>query len=167
MRIIATLAQPDLGRGLCLRQFDLHQTQGNPPPGRLHARLLRRLRRHEGDRVPGVFCGRLSHQRPGTPQAYATRMLEIVDLDFKRDAFANTLSRGQTQRLGLARVAAARSAGPAAGRTPQRPRSAGPDRNAQSAAHAWAKWARRSSSPATSCPNWPTSATRSASSTAA
>lgn len=31
-------------------------------------------------------------------------MLEIVDLDFKRDAMANTLSRGQTQRLGLARV---------------------------------------------------------------
>lgn len=31
-------------------------------------------------------------------------MLEIVDLDFKRNAFANTLSRGQTQRLGLARV---------------------------------------------------------------
>ena len=31
-------------------------------------------------------------------------MLEIVDLAFKRDAFATTLSRGQTQRLGLARV---------------------------------------------------------------
>jgi len=31
-------------------------------------------------------------------------MLEIVDLDFKRDGYANTLSRGQTQRLGLARV---------------------------------------------------------------
>jgi ABC-2 type transport system ATP-binding protein len=31
-------------------------------------------------------------------------MLEIVDLNFKRDAFANTLSRGQTQRLGLART---------------------------------------------------------------
>jgi len=31
-------------------------------------------------------------------------MLETVDLAFKRDAFANTLSRGQTQRLGLARV---------------------------------------------------------------
>ena len=31
-------------------------------------------------------------------------MLELVDLDFKRDAFANTLSRGQTQRLGLART---------------------------------------------------------------
>lgn len=31
-------------------------------------------------------------------------MLDIVDLDFKRDAMANTLSRGQTQRLGLART---------------------------------------------------------------
>lgn len=31
-------------------------------------------------------------------------MLEVVDLVFKRDAYANTLSRGQTQRLGLARV---------------------------------------------------------------
>ena len=31
-------------------------------------------------------------------------MLEIVDLAFKRDAYATTLSRGQTQRLGLARV---------------------------------------------------------------
>ena len=31
-------------------------------------------------------------------------MLEIVDLAFKRDGFANTLSRGQTQRLGLART---------------------------------------------------------------
>ena len=31
-------------------------------------------------------------------------LLEVVDLDFKRDAYANTLSRGQTQRLGLART---------------------------------------------------------------
>jgi len=31
-------------------------------------------------------------------------MLDVVDLNFKRDAYANTLSRGQTQRLGLARV---------------------------------------------------------------
>jgi ABC-2 type transport system ATP-binding protein len=41
------------------------------------------------------------------PQARRKRcneMLEVVDLDFKRDAFANTLSRGQTQRLGLART---------------------------------------------------------------
>jgi len=31
-------------------------------------------------------------------------MLDVVDLAFKRDAYANTLSRGQTQRLGLGRV---------------------------------------------------------------
>lgn len=31
-------------------------------------------------------------------------LLELVDLDFKRDAYADKLSRGQTQRLGLARV---------------------------------------------------------------
>ena len=31
-------------------------------------------------------------------------MLDVVDLAFKRDAYATTLSRGQTQRLGLARV---------------------------------------------------------------
>ena len=37
-------------------------------------------------------------------RAKCDEMLEVVDLDFKRDAFANTLSRGQTQRLGLARV---------------------------------------------------------------
>lgn len=32
------------------------------------------------------------------------RVLDLVDLTFKRDEMANTLSRGQTQRLGLARV---------------------------------------------------------------
>jgi hypothetical protein len=93
-------------------------------------------------------------------------MLQIVDLDFKRDAYANTLSRGQTQRLGPGPHAAARPAGAAAGRTAQRPRPARPHRDAEPAA-ALGRWARRSSSPATSCPNWPTSATRSASSTAA
>ncbi|RIK79638.1 MAG: multidrug ABC transporter ATP-binding protein [Planctomycetota bacterium] len=31
-------------------------------------------------------------------------LLDLVDLDFKRDAYADKLSRGQTQRLGLARV---------------------------------------------------------------
>ena len=40
---------------------------------------------------------------PGRRQV-CDQMLDLVDLDFKRNAFANTLSRGQTQRLGLARV---------------------------------------------------------------
>ena len=42
--------------------------------------------------------------RAGRRRRICDRMLQLVDLDFKRDAFANTLSRGQTQRLGLARV---------------------------------------------------------------
>ncbi|KAA1260341.1 putative ABC transporter ATP-binding protein YbhF [Rubripirellula obstinata] len=39
-----------------------------------------------------------------TRRKRVNEMLDIVDLDFKRDAYANTLSRGQTQRLGLART---------------------------------------------------------------
>ncbi|MCG8648207.1 MAG: ABC transporter ATP-binding protein [Pirellulales bacterium] len=39
-----------------------------------------------------------------TRKKRVNEMLDVVDLDFKRDAFANTLSRGQTQRLGLART---------------------------------------------------------------
>ncbi len=37
-------------------------------------------------------------------RARCEELLGLVDLGFKRDAQANTLSRGQTQRLGLARV---------------------------------------------------------------
>jgi ABC-2 type transport system ATP-binding protein len=42
--------------------------------------------------------------RPPKRRAICDEVLDLVDLDFKRDAYANTLSRGQTQRLGLARV---------------------------------------------------------------
>ena len=41
---------------------------------------------------------------PNARRKRCDEMLEVVDLEFKRDAYANTLSRGQTQRLGLARV---------------------------------------------------------------
>lgn len=41
---------------------------------------------------------------PQSRRKRCNEMLEVVDLDFKRDAYANTLSRGQTQRLGLART---------------------------------------------------------------
>ncbi len=53
-------------------------------------------------------------------------MLELVDLGYKRDALVTSLSRGMTQRLGLARVLAARSAGAFARRTGQRARSSRP-----------------------------------------
>ena len=151
----------DLGRGRRLRLLDLHASQGDPPPHRLHARLLRRLRRHEGDRVPGVFRRRLSHQGPGAAE------------DLQRDAGPGRPGL-QARRLrhqplprhdaaaGPGPRAAARSQGAAAGRAGQRPGPARADRDPRPARRSSASWARRSWSPATSCPSWPTSATRSA-----
>ena len=37
-------------------------------------------------------------------RAICEEKLELVDMTFKRDAYASQLSRGQTQRIGLARV---------------------------------------------------------------
>ena len=56
--------EPELGRGHRLRLLDLHRIQGDPPGHRLHARFLRRVRRHEGDRVPRVLRVGLPDQGP-------------------------------------------------------------------------------------------------------
>ena len=66
-------AQPELGRGERVRVLDLHRVEGDPPVDRLHARLLRRVRRHEGDRVPGVLRRRLPHQGAGAARRSASR----------------------------------------------------------------------------------------------
>lgn len=41
---------------------------------------------------------------PHKRKAICEEKLELVDMSFKRDAYASQLSRGQTQRIGLARV---------------------------------------------------------------
>ena len=60
-------------------------------------------------------------------------MLELVDLGYKRDAFVTSLSRGMTQRLGLARVLLHDPPGFVARRTGERSRSPGANRDPRSA----------------------------------
>jgi len=102
MRIIATLLQPTWGEAyVCDIPFT------NPKD-------IRRLVGYMPDFF-GVYDDMkvieyleffASAYRLGGParRKRCDEMLETVDLEFKRDAFANTLSRGQTQRLGLART---------------------------------------------------------------
>ena len=103
MRIIATLLQPSWGEAY----VDGHSIYTK-------AKEIRRLVGYMPDFF-GVyddmkvieyleFFAAAYRIRGADRRKRSDEMLDIVDLDFKRDAYANTLSRGQTQRLGLARV---------------------------------------------------------------
>jgi ABC-2 type transport system ATP-binding protein len=103
MRIIATLLEPTVGEAYVCGQSVL-----------THPKEIRRLVGYMPDFF-GVyddmtvieylefFAAAYSIKGPARRKR-CDEMLDIVDLNFKRDAYANTLSRGQTQRLGLARV---------------------------------------------------------------
>ena len=103
MRIIATLLEPTVGEAYVCGQSVI-----------THPKEIRRLVGYMPDFF-GVyddmtvieylefFAAAYKFAGP-TRRKRCDEMLEIVDLNFKRDAYANTLSRGQTQRLGLARV---------------------------------------------------------------
>jgi len=103
MRIIATLLEPTFGEAYVCG----HSIYKNP-------KEIRRLVGYMPDFF-GVyddmkvieyleFFAAADRIKGEARRKKCNEMLNIVDLDFKRDAFANTLSRGQTQRLGLARV---------------------------------------------------------------
>ena len=103
MRIIATLLEPTWGEAYVCN----HSIYDNP-------KEIRRLVGYMPDFF-GVyddmkvieyleFFAAAYRIKGPARRKKCNEMLETVDLDFKRDAFANTLSRGQTQRLGLARV---------------------------------------------------------------
>jgi len=103
MRIIATLSEPSWGEAYVCG----HSIYENP-------KEIRRLVGYMPDFF-GVyddmkvieyleFFAAAYRIRGAARRKRCDELLQVVDLDFKRDAFANTLSRGQTQRLGLARV---------------------------------------------------------------
>ncbi len=103
MRIIATLLEPSYGEAYVCG----NSIYGDP-------REIRRLVGYMPDFF-GVyddmkviedleFFAAAYRIRGAARKKRCDELLEIVDLDFKRHAMANTLSRGQTQRLGLARV---------------------------------------------------------------
>jgi ABC-2 type transport system ATP-binding protein len=103
MRILATLLQPSWGEA----SIDGHSIYTNP-------KEIRRLVGYMPDFF-GVYDDMkvieyleffaAAYRINGARRSKVCQeLLDIVDLDFKRDAYANTLSRGQTQRLGLARV---------------------------------------------------------------
>ena len=104
MRILATLLNPTWGEAYVCGYSIYTKPQRNPPPHRLHARLLRRVRRHEGHRVPRVLRRRLPHQRRRRAARSATTCSSWSTSATSATRFVTSLSRGMTQRLGLARV---------------------------------------------------------------
>lgn len=103
MRMIATLLQPDYGEAyVCGKSIYTH------------AQEIRRLVGFMPDFF-GVyedmtvveyleFFAAAYRVKPQHRRKVVEEKLELVDMAFKRDAMVNQLSRGQTQRIGLARV---------------------------------------------------------------
>ena len=166
MRILATLLQPTWGEA-CVCGYSIYT----------HPKEIRRLIGYMPDFF-GVyddmkvieyleFFAAAYRIKGPARRKVCDEMLELVDLGYKRDAFVTSLSRGMTQRLGLARVLLHDPKvllldEPASGLDPRaRIEIRGLLKELRQ------DWARRSWSPATSCPSWPTSATRWASSSAA
>lgn len=103
MRIIATLSEPTSGEAYVCG----HSVYNSP-------KEIRRMVGYMPDFF-GVyddmkvieyleFFAAAYRLKGAARRARCEEMLDVVDLMFKRDAYANTLSRGQTQRLGLART---------------------------------------------------------------
>ena len=103
MRMIATLLQPDYGEAyVCGKSIYTHPQE------------IRRLVGFMPDFF-GVyedmtvveyleFFAAAYRVSLGSRRKVVEEKLELVDMAFKRDAMVNQLSRGQTQRIGLARV---------------------------------------------------------------
>ena len=103
IRFLATLLGPPPARGSSTATASRPIRIGVRTQRRLHARQLRRLRRHEGLGVSGLLRRRLPDS-PGQRKQVIGDVLELLDLTHKRDDFVNGLSRGMKQRLCLAKT---------------------------------------------------------------
>ena len=132
MRMLATLLQPSWGEGYVC-DYSIYT----------HPKEIRRLIGYMPDFF-GVyddmkvieyleFFAAAYRIKGPARRKVCDEMLALVDLGYKRDAFVTSLSRGMTQRLGLARVLLARPPGAAVGRAGQRPGPPGADRDPRAA----------------------------------
>ena len=128
MRILATLLNPTWGEATVCGYSIYTGAKEIRRVDRLHARLLRRLRRHEGHRVPRVLRRRLPDQGPGAEEdlrggARAGR----PDLQARRPGHQPLARHDPAARPGPR--PAARPAGAAARRARLGPRPPRPDRD--------------------------------------
>ena len=103
IRFLATLLRPTSGEGRVAGHSVVGRPDGRAPGHRLHARRLRRLRRHEGLGVPRLLRRRLRDPRTHRKKIIG-EVLELLDLTHKRDDYVNGLSKGMKQRLCLAKT---------------------------------------------------------------
>ena len=135
-------AAADVGRGVRRRPFDLHEAERNSPPDRLHARFLRRVRRHEGHRVPRVLRGRVSHSRTKAA-ADLRRGARAGRARLQARSAGHELVSRHDAAAGPRPRVVTRSASAVARRAGERPRSA-PASKCGRCSSGCARWARRS-----------------------
>ena len=100
------------------------------------------------------FAPLLRHRRPRAGGRSIGDLLELVDLADKRDAYVQALSAGHAAAAVPGPRAGPRSAGAAARRAGVRASTRGPGSSCASCCASCARWARPSSSAATSSPSW-------------
>ena len=161
MRMLRHPSQSDARRGDGVRLLELHRSERNSSFDRLHAGFFGVYDDMKVIDISESFAAAYRIKGP-CHEKNCEDCLELVDLTYKREALVTGLSRGMTQRLGLARAcfttAGAPSDEPASGLYPRaRIEIRGLLKELRS-------MGKRSSCRATSFPNLPTSGTRSASS---
>ncbi len=102
LRILATLLAPSAGHGRDRRHVGHPEPRSGAARHRLHARLVRRVRRHEGLGVPRFLRPLLRHRSRCEAARDQQTSSSWSTSRAKRHEYVQTLSRGMQQRLCLA-----------------------------------------------------------------